>query len=48
MTVDIYGHEWPDGYEVCSECGQPDNCGDCNHQPLSDEDRAELLGDEEA
>jgi hypothetical protein len=21
--------------ETCSTCGQPDNCGDCNHTPLA-------------
>lgn len=28
--------------ETCSTCGQPDNCGDCDHTPLSAEDFARL------
>jgi len=28
--------------ELCPECGQPDNCGDCDHTPLTDEERARL------
>lgn len=39
---DIYGRSWPDlaEDERCRRCGQPDNCGDCNHAPLTD---AEVL-----
>lgn len=43
---DRYGRTWnlsPD--ELCPECGQPDNCGDCNHEPLSDEDYVLLNND---
>ena len=29
--------------ELCPECGQPDNCGDCDHNPLS-RDEIERLG----
>lgn len=36
--VDIYGRVWPGDYELCPACGQPDNCGDCTHGRLSDED----------
>lgn len=28
--------------ERCPVCGQPDNCGDCNHTPLSPEERATI------
>lgn len=31
--------------ERCPECGQPDNCGDCNHEPLTEADIQLLLGD---
>jgi hypothetical protein len=24
--------------EVCPVCGQPDNCGDCNHKPATDDE----------
>lgn len=43
-TIDRYGHVWllPLS-ELCPECKQPDNCGDCNHEPLSDQE-AEALG----
>lgn len=30
--------------ERCPECGQPDNCGECDHTPLSDEEANRLLG----
>lgn len=36
MPIDRYGVEWDlPPAELCSICGQPDNCGDCTHQPLS-------------
>jgi hypothetical protein len=35
---DKYGRKWPAYYELCPECGQPDNCGDCNHERLSDQE----------
>lgn len=41
MTVFVQAY--PDGTELCPQCWQPDNCGDCNHQPLSKED-VEALG----
>jgi hypothetical protein len=28
--ADRFGRSWPALTVVCSECGQPDNCGDCN------------------
>ena len=38
MHRDIFGRLWDvDRDESCPVCGQPDNCGDCNHEPLSDE-----------
>lgn len=42
-VIDRYGRIWrlPQA-ELCPECGQPDNCGDCNHEPLTDEQAAEL------
>lgn len=30
--------------ELCPECGQPDNCGDCTHDQLSPENVGELDG----
>lgn len=45
MVTDRFGRDWGvrAWSETCMECGQPDNCGDCNHQPLSDH-QAVLLG----
>ena len=42
---DRYGRIWnlPDN-ELCSECGQPDNCGDCNHFELTSYDVSKLGG----
>ena len=31
--------------ELCSICGQPDNCGDCNHSPMTEREIADLLHD---
>jgi hypothetical protein len=44
-AADIYGRVWdlPES-ELCSTCGQPDNCGDCNHERLTDDEVAELQG----
>lgn len=45
MTTDKFGVQWdllP--AELCSVCGQPDNCGDCNHEPLTDEEVERLGG----
>ena len=42
--TDKFGVEWKlPKAELCPECGQPDSCGDCNQQPLTDED-VEYLG----
>lgn len=42
--LDQYGRTWPYNFEVCAQCGQPDNCSDCNHSPYTPEDVAELGG----
>ncbi len=35
-TTDKYGRIWDlPKEELCPTCGQPDNCGDCSHQPLT-------------
>ena len=34
--------------ETCSVCGQPDNCGDCNHEPLTSEESEQLSSSGEA
>ena len=45
MNVDIYGRAWNlPLIELCNDCGQPDNCGDCNHEPLTDTDYETLDG----
>lgn len=43
--MDKFGRFWPgnDPAEFCAECGQPDNCGDCNHRPLLEE-QVRMLG----
>lgn len=44
-TQDEYGRFWQrPGDEPCPECGQPDNCGDCNHEPLTDAEVLDLGG----
>ncbi len=42
-VIDSYGHIWrlPKS-ELCSECGQPDNTGDCNHKKLTDAEAKKL------
>lgn len=49
-TKDFYGRIWPyPKNELCSVCGQPDNCGDCSHKRLSDKVvKMMLSGDENA
>lgn len=44
MITDKYGRLWdfPEN-ELCPACGQPDSCGDCNHEPLSN-DEVHMLG----
>jgi hypothetical protein len=43
---DRYGREWDlPASELCPTCGQPDNCGDCNHEPYTDDEAACLRGD---
>jgi hypothetical protein len=47
--IDRWGRNWPSEMELCPDCGQPDNCGDCDHTRISDEDRLTLIhGDEPA
>lgn len=44
-TEDRYGRCWNlPAQELCRECGQPDNCGDCNHEELTLEQVRELGG----
>lgn len=46
MSVDRYGRTWHlPANELCPECGQPDNCGDCTHAALSDDEYALLYDD---
>lgn len=46
--MDRYGRTWPYAREeLCGTCGQPDNCGDCSHKKLSNEDVLRILLDEE-
>jgi hypothetical protein len=43
MTKDKFGRLWiKPKDELCPECGQPDNCGDCNHKKISNEEAKEL------
>lgn len=43
--IDKYGRAWRlPLYELCDECGQPDNCGDCTHGQLTVEDVRQLGG----
>lgn len=41
---DIWGRPYPDGFELCRVCGQPDNCGDCNHERCTDAQYFEMIG----
>lgn len=47
LLSDGYGRQWPklSVGERCETCGQPDNCGDCNHQMLSVDNVLELGGE---
>lgn len=45
MSQPRYVQEWPEGTELCDVCLQPDNCGDCDHTPLTHGD-VESLGGE--
>lgn len=44
---DNYGRLWPSvpENERCAQCGQPDNCGDCTHEQLTDDEVLELGGE---
>lgn len=42
---DKFGRVWKNpSWDLCPVCGQPDNCGDCNHKKLSETDVVELGG----
>lgn len=46
--IDKFGVKWKlPQEELCTECGQPDSCGECNHQQLTTED-VKFLGGEES
>lgn len=43
--ADKFGRTWYlPASEVCATCGQPDNCGDCSHEPLTAGQVLELGG----
>lgn len=43
---DRFGRVWDlPRNELCPKCRQPDSCGDCNHQRLTDNDVAYLKGE---
>jgi hypothetical protein len=43
MYKDKYGRFWKlSKKELCSICGQPDNCGDCNHKKLTNDEVKKL------
>ena len=44
MILITYYVEWGEHGELCPECGQPDNCGDCDHTPLPHDEVIELGG----
>lgn len=46
IHVDMYGVPWHNlpASELCPTCGQPDNCGECNHEPLKWPEVIRLLG----
>lgn len=43
---DLYGRSWPGvpENERCRTCGQPDNCGECDHVALTARDVLQLGG----
>jgi hypothetical protein len=43
--TDKYGRTWGSltRKELCPVCGQPDNCGDCNHKKLSAQNVIDLI-----
>jgi len=45
IKYDKYGRGWKlPVRELCPTCGQPDNCGDCNHKRLRNSDVVTLDG----
>ncbi len=44
-TLDKFGTVWDNPiWDKCPTCGQPDNCGECNHKRLKMNDVIELGG----
>ena len=44
-TLDRFGRVWSNPiWDKCPVCGQPDNCGECNHKKLNLKDVIELGG----
>jgi len=44
-STDKYGRRWKlPTHELCPECGQPDNTGDCSHERLTDAEVVQLGG----
>ena len=44
LGKDVYGRTWPyPKKELCPTCKQPDNTGDCSHEPLSNADALQIL-----
>lgn len=41
---DNYGVDWPIDFICCPVCGQPDDCGDCNHKPYTKEEVKMIRG----
>lgn len=46
-SSDKFGRVWHAHTLVCSACGQPDSCGDCNHKRLKNVE-VRLLQQEDA
>lgn len=41
--ADKFGRIWDmRPWDLCDECGQPDNCGDCNHNKLTIDEVKEI------
>lgn len=44
-VIDVFGRRWHmPPHQLCDVCRQPNNCGECNHQKLSDAEVTELGG----
>ena len=45
LRIDKFGNGWRlPVSELCSTCGQPDNCGDCSHGKLTKDNVVTLAG----